>query len=517
MKTMLGTYWQGGGTKAIEQLAAAVKAKLTTAEHVATAFRRLFAARIKLGMLDPPQAVRYNNVSFDVCASSPHIALARKAAQKAIALHQNRGGVLPLDPRTLSVGGSLALIGPTSDNANNMLGNYAAASTAGPGMAVSILTGLQSFESNGAKIGKVSHAAGCDDVNCTSTAGFAQAVALSKHPKCKATILVLGTRVSGDNKQDPAGPCHSNVACEGEAHDRNSTLFGGYQYKLAEALKQSQTGVPLICVFVHGGAMTLGNLRESCDGILDVGFPGSQGGNGLADVLFGEVSPAGRAATTWYLNDNDLPAAGEMDLYSGKGLTYRHYDSSVAPIAFGSGLSCTPEQHSALTPAHPRTTTVPLARVARFLTRMRAVATDTTFSYSNLKINATSVTHCEAFAVTVDVTNTGKVDSDEVVQLYVSTPHATVPAPKVRLADFTRVHIHAGTMATVTLTVNPEAHSVVLENVAGSDPKFWEPTVAVEAGSISVYVGGSQPNIGVETLAGNVTISKGGMLGDCSQ
>ena len=66
-------------------------------------------------------------------------------------------------------------------------------------------------------------------------------------------------------------------------------------------------------------------------------------------------------------------------------------------------------------------------------------------------------------------------------------------------------------------TVNPEAHSVVLENVSGSDPKFWEPTVAVEAGSISVYVGGSQPNIGVETLAGNVTINKGGTLGDCSQ
>ena len=148
---------------------------------------------------------------------------------------------------------------------------------------------------------------------------------------------------------------------------------------------------------------------------------------------------------------------------------------------------------------------------------MRAVATDTTFAYSNLKINATSVTHCEAFAVTVDVTNTGKVDSDEVVQLYVSTPHATVPAPKVRLADFTRVHIHAGTVATVALTVNPKVHSVVLENVAGSEPKFWEPTIAVEAGSISLYVGGSQPNIGMETLWGNVTISKGGMLSDCSQ
>ena len=173
-------------------------------------------------------------------------------------------------------------------------------------------------------------------------------------------------------------------------------------------------------------------------------------------------------------------------------------------------------------PAHPRTRAPShhyraTGLRSSLLTRMRAVSTDTTFSYSNLKINATSVSHCEAVAVTVDVANTGEVDSDEVVQLYVSTPHATVPAPKVRLADFTRVHIHAGTVTTVALIVSPKAHSVVLEDVSGSEPKFWEPTIAVEAGRISLYVGGSQPNIGAETLEGNVTISKGGMLGDCSQ
>jgi beta-glucosidase len=476
---------QGGGTKAIEQLAAAVKADLTTADTVATAFRRLFAARIKLGMLDPPDSVPYNNVSFDVCASSPHIALARNAAQKAMALHQNRGDVLPLSPKDLAGDGSLVLIGPTSDNANNLLGNYAAASTAGPGMAVSILSGLQNWaasdsSNNGVssgKIGKISHAKGCADVTCGSTAGFAEAVALAKN--AKATVLVLGTRVSGNNKQDPAGPCSSVVACEGEAHDRNSTVFGGHQYELAAELAKSRTGVPLICVFVHGAAMTLGNLRDSCDAILDAGFPGTQGGNGLADVVFGAVSPAGRAATTWYLNDDDLPKFGEMDLYEGKGLTYRHYDSSKAPIAFGSGLSYT------------------------------------TFSYSNLKINQTSITHCETVGVTVEVRNAGSVDSDEVVQLYLTTPHASVPAPKVRLADFARVHIKAGAVATVELSVAPKAHSVVVDDVLGSDQKFWEPTITVEGGSFSLYVGGGQPNSGVETLEGAVSVSKGGLLSEC--
>ena len=78
---------------------------------------------MRLGMLDPPPAVAYNNITFAVCASPAHIALARKAARKAMALHQNRGKVLPLDPTTLSADGSLAVIGPTSDNANNLLGN----------------------------------------------------------------------------------------------------------------------------------------------------------------------------------------------------------------------------------------------------------------------------------------------------------------------------------------------------------------------------------------------------------
>jgi beta-glucosidase len=201
---------EGGGTKAIEQLGAAVAAGFTTKEHVATAFRRLFAARIKLGMLDPPTLVPYNNITFDVLASGAHIELAREAAWKGIAMHQNNGSVLPLAPADFAADGALALVGPTSDNANNLLGNYAAASTSGPGMAVSIFTGLQNYMR-----GKISHAAGCDDVTCESTDGFAVAVALAK--PAKATVLVLGTRVSGNNKQDPAGPCSSTVACEGEA------------------------------------------------------------------------------------------------------------------------------------------------------------------------------------------------------------------------------------------------------------------------------------------------------------
>ena len=428
---------EGGGTSAVEQLPAAVAAGATTAEAVAASFRRLFAARIRLGMLDPPTNVWYNTVPFDVCASAPHIALARVAARKGIAMYKNKPrkqatlrrdgssshhrnsstvskpavAALPLAVGDFAADGSLAVIGPTADNANNLLGNYATASTSGPAVAVSILQGLQGWSATAAaavkataaaaapsqpekangdtqaevelarkRVGKISVATGCNDVTCNSTAGFAAAVSIAK--AAKATVLVLGTRVAGHNRQDPAGPCLSKVACEGEGHDRNSTAFAGHQYALAAALAPVSHG-RLICVFVHGGAMALDSLATDCDAILDAGFPGTQGGNGLADVIFGGFSPAGRAAVTWYGGDlnSDLPPYGEMDLYPipgiSKGITYRHYTAKPA-VAFGEGLSYTQ------------------------------------FAYSNLRINASLIGACDTVGVLVDVENTGAVDSDEV-------------------------------------------------------------------------------------------------------
>ena len=110
----------------------------------------------------------------------------------------------------------------------------------------------------------------------------------------------------------------------------------------------------------------------------------------------------------------------------------------------------------------------------------------------------------------VDVHNDGSVDSDEVVQLYVSTPNSSVPAPRVRLADFQRAHIKAGTKMTVSLVVAPKWHSVVLENVGGWATKFWAPSIVVEAGSFGVHVGGGQPNVTVGVVDATVHVTGAG-------
>ena len=134
----------------------------------------------------------------------------------------------------------------------------------------------------------------------------------------------------------------------------------------------------------------------------------------------------------------------------------------------------------------------------------------TSFQYSNLTLSSTAIGHCDAFTATVTVTNTGDRDGDEVVQLYVKTPGVAIgKAPRVRLADFTRVHVRQGASVRVELEVTPKYHSVVKEE--GRD-SFWHPTILVEQGTITVHVGGGQPDFTEGVLSGSVSVTDTGAL-----
>jgi beta-glucosidase len=134
---------------------------------------------------------------------------------------------------------------------------------------------------------------------------------------------------------------------------------------------------------------------------------------------------------------------------------------------------------------------------------------DTHFTYSNFKLNATSIGHCESISASVSVTNSGSRDGDEVVQLYVETPHATVKAPRLRLADFARVHIPSGKTVSVDLTVTPKYHSVVKDE---GNSSFWNPNIFVESGAISLHVGGGQPGVTKGVLEVTATVKDSGAL-----
>jgi len=268
------------------------------------------------------------------------------------------------------------------------------------------------------------------------------------------------------------------ITVETEGRDRSDISLPDGQYKLVSALRVSLPNKPLIGVLIHGGTIAMLNLHDDLDAIIDAWYPGMQGGYGISDVLFGNVSPAGRVPVTYYKYNNQLPPFGTMNLYANpangsNGLTYRYFEEEVQ-YPFGYGLSYT------------------------------------TFSYSNLLINGSSFNACDNIGVSVDISNTGTMTSDEVVQVYVRQPDATVPVPNIRLVSFSRVSITAGASVTVSLTITPDFHSVVYD---GTD--IFHPDIAVEKGNLLIFVGGGQPDYYPDHLSASVSIINTQILNTC--
>ena len=258
---------------------------------------------------------------------------------------------------------------------------------------------------------------------------------------------------------------------------RRLELPQGQQQLVLAARNAIGPHAPLVGLLVHGGSFAFGpGVLEALDAVVDAWQPGVGGAAAIARVLFGDVSPAGRTPQTWYASNGELPPPGTMSLYpnataNSSGLTYRHYTG--APVfAFGHGLSYT------------------------------------SFGYTGLDVNASAAAPCEPIGVQVDVANTGGVACDEVVQLYVSTPDATVPAPRRRLAAFARVHLAAGARTTVRLAVAAEARAVMSAAgaIATGDAIYAASSEQVlEPGRLVLHVGGGQPDA-APTLNATVAI-----------
>jgi len=507
---------EGGGTAAISQLGAAVAAGTVAAGAVAESVRRLFRARLALGMLDPPTSHAWNELTAATeCQSAAKVALSRELAEQGVAMYRNVNGTLPLPPPLpykaapgARAKSGVVVIGPFADDGAALLGNYATAPAVPGGKAdpVSILTGVRERLGDGVD---VIFQPGCAGIACPDRSLFAQAAASAS--AAEATILVLGTQVSGPD-------CRDDVACEGEGHDRTSVALAGEQQGLAAVLAQPQTGSPLVCVLVHGGTLALGALLRHCDAILDAGFPGPQGGPALARTLFGDVSPAGRAPSTWYADDAVVGAggaaatAGNMDLYSA-GLTYRFVNESAVAVPFGAGLSYTSFEYSdaqvrVVLPGGGDGDAAAAAAAA-------AAAGGAATVPAVLQVGP-----CDELEVSVDVSNVGAVGSDEVAQLYVTGGSAKGALPRIRLVNFTRIHVAPrghGTGAParqrVALLLGPRSR-VTTEEVEG---KFWEPRRVLREGPLTLHIGGAQPGYAhfAQSLALAINVTSTADLASC--
>jgi beta-glucosidase len=383
-------------------LRAAVRQGLTSSAAIDRAVGRLFTFRFRLGMFDPPELVPWARIPIAVNDSPAHRQLAKVAAQKSIVLLENRGGALPLGPAVKGV----AVIGPTADDPDVLLGNYFGK----PSRAVTILDGIRSkAEARGVT---VKYVKGCD-VSGRSSAHIADAVAAVRRPEVDVALLVLGMSPKyegeeGESRENPSG-------------DRRELGLPGVQPRLLEAIVAA--GKPTVVVLTGGSALAVGWAKGHAAAMLMAWYPGEEGGTAVADVLFGDYNPAGRLPVTFYESVDQLPPFAD---YAMEGRTYRYFRGEpLYPFGFGRSF--------------------------------------TTFQYGALRITPDKgdADPGRSFQVAVDVQNSGARAGDEVVQLYVTADAASAPVPIRALAGFQRITLAPGERKTVAFTLGARALSLV--------------------------------------------------------
>jgi beta-glucosidase len=259
-----------------------------------------------------------------------------------------------------------------------------------------------------------------------------QAVAAAKEADAVVLVMGLSQRLEGEEM---------SIKIDGfVGGDRTNLNLPAAQEKLLDAV--TSTGKPVIVVLTNGGALSVNKAQEKAAAVLLAGYGGQQGGNALADVLFGDYNPAGRLPVTYYKSIDQIPAFENYDM---TGKTYRFF--SQEPLyPFGYGLSYT------------------------------------TFKYSDLSLPLTAVAG-EKVSIKATVTNTGKVAGDEVVELYLTDEKASTPRPIRQLEGFTRISLKAGESKVVELVLDPRQFSMINNKTKR----------VIEPGYFTISVGGKQP------------------------
>ncbi|WP_026713206.1 glycoside hydrolase family 3 C-terminal domain-containing protein [Flavobacterium daejeonense] len=407
-------------------LSEAVKLGLVSEKEIDAQLAVLLKTRFKLGLFDPMGSNPYDVISYEVVNSANHRALAKEVAQKSIVLLKNNG-VLPLKtnlPRYF-------VTGPNASSIEVLLGNYYGIN---PNM-VTILEGITSAISAESqleyRLGAMLNKPSINPINyATGNAGSSD-----------VTIVVLG--VSSTLEGEEGDSIDSNSAGDRLNYNLPENQIAYLRDLRKTANKKSDNRNPIVAVVTGGSPMNLAEVQELADAVLLVWYPGEEGGNAVADILFGKVAPSGKLPITFPKSLDQLPP---FEDYSMKGRTYKYMN--VAPMyPFGFGLSYT------------------------------------NFTYSEAKISKNKISKKEDVTVTVKVTNTGQVKSDEVVQLYVSDLKASVDVPNFQLNAVKRISLEAGESKEVSFQLIPKAFEIV--KMDGSK--------MIESGDFKIHVGGSSP------------------------
>jgi beta-glucosidase len=388
---------------------------------------RILRVKEQLGLFTNPMQYHDTEREARELLAPEHREAARAIARQSMVLLKNDSRLLPLNPEKLR---SIAVIGALATDGLSALGSWRA-----QGKAEEVVTILQGISGAAPKTLKILSAPGADP-RSADLAGIPAAVKLAR--SAEVTVLVIG----------------EDYDLSGEARSRADLELPASQLELARRVLA--TGKPVVVVLANGRPLALPWLAENAPVILETWMLGVEGGNALADVIFGKYSPAGRlpvafpratGAVPFNYSANATGRPADPDL---KKDTVRYHDLPITPqFAFGHGLSYSE------------------------------------FLYSDLGQSTPTVAPGGRIDISITVENTGAVTSDEVVQLYVRDPIATIARPVLELRGFKRIELAAGTGKRITFSLTPEQFA------------FWSPRGQwlVEAGRIDFWIGASAADL----------------------
>ena len=435
---------------AFDRLPAAVASGAVDTAVLDAAVRRILELKLRLGLFEDPYVDEERAAA--VLADPAHREVARNAARRSAVLLKNDGDLLPLDAGALV---SIAVIGPLSDSPRDTLGPWAFDFDLGE--TVTVLEGIRRHVGGGVRV--------------EAARGI---------PVAQRTFPSMFDMFGGNAPADPSGfdPAAEferaiRVATEadvavvvigewqnmiGEAASRSSLDLPGRQLELLQAVVA--TGTPTVALVLNGRPLDLTWAAEHVPAILDIWYPGSQGGAAVADLLFGAASPGGKLPFTWPRSVGQVPIVySHLTSHEPENQGRRYWDEASTPLyPFGFGLSYT------------------------------------RFGYADIDIDRDTVPREGVVTVSVTVRNIAARDGDEVVQLYLHQRSGTAARPVRELKGFQRIHLAAGEERRVTFAVGPEQR------------RYWNAAVrapVLDAAGFDVWVGGDS----TASLGGMFTVA----------
>ena len=398
----------------------AIERGLLKEDDVDRSLERTLLTRFKLGMFDPPEDVPFTSISTDVVASDDHRQLAYRTATEAVVLLKNKNNILPIKPTAKKI----FVTGPTATSMEVLLANYYGFNN----HMITLLEGI--------------------------TGRTPEGMGLEYHP---GTPLKHQREIKNTWAPGMAQSADFTIVCAGlnsffEGEEGESLLSPQNGDRESISLPQSQIdyikelaihGTRIVLVLTGGSPIALGEVEEMVDAILFVWYPGMEGGRAVADVLFGDLSPAGKLPVTFPTSLNQIPA---FDDYSMTDRTYR-YMTADPLYPFGFGLSYSK------------------------------------FDYSDLQLDKLTLALGDSLNVSLTLTNCGDTDGAEVAQFYLSDLHASTIIPRHHLIGFERVMLQAGESRMLNFTITPEVMSFY-----NDDGKL-----TIEPGYFRLEVGGCSP------------------------